>query len=101
MGNVQLLKKYEVVVILDTKLTNEEKEAVIKEVTQIIGKTEVKILNSRVWLDKYKLTFPIKKCREGTYYLINFESDPSAVKNIESLLRLNERILRFIVTKTE
>ena len=72
MEKNELTRKYELVVIVDAKLTNEMKEAVRKEVTDTINKRGGKVINSQVWLEKHKLTFQIKKCNEGTYYLINF-----------------------------
>ena len=61
MEKNELVRKYELVVIVDAKLTNEVKEAVRKEVTDAINKHGGKVINSQVWLEKHKLTFQIKK----------------------------------------
>jgi small subunit ribosomal protein S6 len=101
MEKNELVAKYELVVIVDAKLTQDVKESIRKEVAEIISKHDGRVINSQVWLEKQRLTFQIKKCGEGTYYLVNFEAKPEAVENIHSLLKLNEMVLRFAVIKPE
>ena len=97
----ETLRKYELMIIVDAKLANEEKETVRREATEIVTKAGGKIINSQIWLEKQKFSFVIKKCAEGTYYLINFEGEGAAIGPIRSNLKLNERILRFAVTKVD
>lgn len=94
-------KKYELMVIVDAKLSNDDRETIRKETTDIVTKAGSKVLNSQTWLEKQKFAFAIKKCTEGTYYLVNFEGEPGSVAAIRSNLRLNERVLRYAVTKVE
>ena len=101
MEKSELLKKYELVVIVDARLTAETKEAVRKEVVDEINKRGGKVINSQVWLEKHKFTFLIKKCSEGTYYVINFEGEGDIIEKIRPALKLNEKILRFEFIKTE
>jgi len=101
MEKNELEKKYELMMIVDAKFNKEDKEAIFKETTDTIIKSGGKIINSHVWIEKHKLTFDIKKCKEGTYYIINFESGGNINEKVCSILKLNERILRFLITKTE
>ena len=95
------MDKYELVLVADANLSQQEKESLWKECSETIAKSDGKILNSQVWLDKYKMSFRIKKCLEGTYYMINFESLRSAVAKMRQLFRLNEKILRFLIIRVE
>ena len=95
------VRKYELVVIVDAKLSGDAKEAVRKEVTDLINKQGGKVINSQVWMEKHKFTFQIKKCSEGTYYMINFEGGSDVVKGAQPSLKLNEKILRFAFIKAE
>ena len=97
MEKNELTRKYELVVIVDAKSTNEAKETIRKEVTDLINKRGGKVINSQVWLEKQKLTFEIKKCTDGTYYLINFDGEGSVSEKIKPALKLNEKILRFSI----
>jgi small subunit ribosomal protein S6 len=101
MGDTGLVEKYELVVIVDAKLTNEEKDNICKEVIESVSKGGGKVINSQTWLEKQKFTFRIKKLSEGTYYLINFEGESPAIDKIRSNLKLNEKVLRFAITKAE
>ena len=101
MEQNETIKKYEMVLIVDAQLNNDDKEAVRKEVTDTITKADAKVINSQVWLEKQKFTFDIKKCTEGTYYLINFDGRGDVVEKIQSKLRLNEKILRFAIMHNE
>ena len=100
-GNPAERGKYELVVIVDAQLPQEEKDALIKSVTDVVAKEGGKVINSGVWLDKQKFTFPIKKRAEGTYYLINFEAGKDAITKMNAALRLNEKLLRFAIMSAE
>ena len=101
MEKNEVIRKYELVVIVDGKLTNEAKEVIRQEVADVINKRGGKVINSQVWLEKHKFTFPIKKCSEGTYYLINFEGEGGVISKIRPKLKLNEKVLRFDFIKIE
>lgn len=101
MENSEQSRKYELVVIVDAKLSGDAKEAVRKNVTDLINKHGGKVINSQVWLEKHRFTFEIKKCHEGSYYIINFEGDGSIVEKMKPTMRLNEKILRFVFIKVE
>ena len=95
------MSKYELVIILDSKLTSDEKESIYKDVMDTVGKSGGKVINGQVWLDKQRFSFPIHRRIEGTYYLINYEAVTSANEKIRSVLRINERVLRFLMIKGE
>ena len=93
------MNKYELVVIVDAASPQEEKESVIKDAIDTINKCEGKLINRHVWLDKHKFIFPIQKRREGTYYVLNFESVRSGIAKLRQLLKLNEKILRTLIIR--
>ena len=95
------MDKYELVVIVDAANPQETKESILKETTDVINKSEGKVINSQVWLEKHKFSFPMKKRPEGTYYLINFESPRPSVIKIKQFLRQNENILRSLIARVE
>ncbi|MCD4780768.1 MAG: 30S ribosomal protein S6 [Candidatus Omnitrophica bacterium] len=101
MDKSELDRKYELMFIVDAKLTSDQKNDLCKEATDTIVKDGGRVLNNQVWMEKHKLTFPIKKCHEGTYYLVNFESEGKNIAKISSDLKLKEKILRFSVLNTK
>ncbi len=96
-----MTNKYELVVILNAQMPEDQRQSVIKQCSDYIVKFGGKVINSQVWLDKYKMGFAIKKCSEGTYYLINFETTGASLTNIKEALRLNENILRYAIFSVE
>ena len=48
---------------------------------------------------KRRLTFEIRKQREGTYAVIECSATPATIKEFERQLGLNEQVLRFLSTR--
>lgn len=51
--------------------------------------------------EKEKLAYPIKKQAEGYYVLINFESAPSEIDELERVYRITDEVIKFIVVKKD
>ena len=98
---VELIKKYELVIIVDSHLSETDKEKICDEVKDVLIKAGVKINNSQVWLEKQEMSFPINKCESGTYYLINFEAEKEAIAKISAPLKLKEKVLRFLIVRAK
>jgi len=95
------MNKYELVVIVDAQKPQDTKETVLKQAAETVTKSGGKVINSQVWFEKQKFAYRIKKCLEGTYYLIKFESLGNIIEKIRKSLQLNEEILRFLITRVE
>jgi len=95
------MNKYEAMCIIKPDLPEQEKKNVISQAGEIIAKSGGSVQASVVWAEKKKLHFPIKKCHEGTYVLVNFTSPPLAIKDIRQAYSLNENILRALFTRQE
>ncbi len=95
------MDKYELVMVVDAAVPQEEKESIVKEAGEAIGKCDGQVINSQVWLDKHKFAFLIKKRMEGTYYTVNFEGQRSGFSKLRGMLKMNERILRSLIVKAE
>lgn len=93
------MAKYEAMFITKSGLGDQEKETILKQVTDIISKNEGKVNKKEVWLDKHRLAFSIKKQKEGTYFLVEFNIPESAIIKLNQAWRLSENILRFQVIR--
>jgi len=100
METAELTRRNELVFILDAKLSQEAREAIFKEVVDLIQKSGGKVINNQVWIERQKLTFPIRKCTEGAYYIINFEGESALNGKLRHHLTLNEKIVRFAIMKS-
>jgi len=95
------MKKYEAMFIIKPDLAEDEKKALFDQIAEAVTKNDGKISSGAIWSEKRKLYFTINKCREGVYYLLNFSVTPQAITNINHAYKLNENILRVLITKLE
>ena len=93
------MNKYELVYIVDAHAPQNIKDEIAKQVADALAKTEIKLANSQMWLDRHKMSFPIQKIGEGTYYLLNLEAKSPNIVKLQSILRANEQILRFLIVR--
>jgi small subunit ribosomal protein S6 len=94
------MRNYEIAYIADAELDPvalEELEGKVKGWIEAAGGKPGKIDQ---W-GKQKFAYPIQKKNEGFYTFIEAEMPPQAPVAVERDMRLNEAILRFMVTATE
>lgn len=92
--------KYEVMVIVRPDLTEEQNKNLFSQINEAIAKNQGSVLESRVWQEKRRMIFPIKKFKEGIYYLVNFQIDSLSISKLREIYRLNENILRTMFIKS-
>ena len=93
------MNKYELVYIIDAHASQSVKDEITRQVNDAAAKLNIKVINAQVWLERHKMSFPIKKIWEGAYYLLNIEAPPAAVNKLRGFLNLNEQILRSLTIK--
>ena len=91
---------YELVCILSPKIVDKEIDKEIDKIDKILLKNKVKNLEKNVW-GKKELAYPIGKFFDGYYVQYNFELTPEVVNKIDSKLKLEEKIIRFLIMKQE
>ena len=90
------MKNYELMYIIPSQSSDEEKEALIAQVNGMIEKDNGKI-ESVERIGNKKLAYEIQKKREGYYVLVNFTADASVPNTLSSLLSITNNILRYVV----
>ena len=95
------MNKYDLVYIVDAHAPQNVKDEIARQVTDALAKNEIKVINNQIWLDRHKMSFPINKIWEGTYHLLTLEAKSSSIVKLQSSLRINEQILRFITVKAD
>jgi len=93
------MNKYEAMFIIKPDLSDEGKKTLFAQIGDAITKNNGSVSASSVWVERKKLYFPINKYQEGTYYLVNFNSAPAAIQELRHAYRLNEDILRVLITR--
>ena len=93
------MNKYEAIFIVKPDLSEDERKALLAQITDLMTKNNGQISSADLWSERRKLTFPIKKQQEGVYYLINFTLPGEAVAKIREAYRINESILRVLISR--
>ena len=93
------MNKYESVIIINPNVDEAGIKALEEKITGLINENgKVEKVES---MGKRKLAYEIKKFNEGTYLVFYFESQPSAIAEIERVYRITDDIIKFIVVKNE
>jgi small subunit ribosomal protein S6 len=94
------MRNYEIAFIADAELDPETLEELTGKVKAWIEAAGGKPGKVDPW-GKQRLAYPIQKKNEGFYTFIEAEMPPQAPAAVERELRLNEQIMRFLVTAAE
>ncbi len=92
------MRKYEAMFIIRPDLSEEEQKNLFNQISDAVTKNSGTVVQGQVWSEKKKIYFPLKKYREGVFYLLNFQIAPDQITKIGSTYKLNENILRVLVT---
>ena len=90
------MNTYELMYIIPSQSSDEEKEALIAKVNGMIEKDGGKI-ESVERIGNKKLAYEIEKKREGYYVLVNFTAEASVPNKLNALLSITTGIMRSII----
>jgi small subunit ribosomal protein S6 len=93
------MNKYEAMFIVKPDLSEEERKILFQQVADAVTKNHGSVTNAAVWQERKKMFFPLKRHHEGLYYLMNFSAASAAVKDISHAYKLNENILRVLISR--
>ncbi|MBS7305724.1 MAG: 30S ribosomal protein S6 [Lachnospiraceae bacterium] len=94
------MSKYELAVVLNAKIEDEERAKVLEKVKGYVtrfGGTISDVEES----GKKKLAYDIQKMSEGYFYFIHFEAETSAPAEIENRVRIMDNVLRFLIVNQD
>ena len=95
------MKEYEAMFILKKDLNEEQTKETCSQIEAVVTKAGGKLAFAQVWATARKLTFEIRKYKEGTYYLCRFLLPEDAVAKVRHAYSLNESILRVLILTTD
>lgn len=94
------MNKYELAVVVNAKLEDEDRAAVIERVKELIarfGGTVTDVEDA----GKKRLAYEIQKMHEGFYYFVHFEAESTAPAEIESRMRIMDNVLRYLCVRQD
>ena len=90
------MNKYEMAVVINGKLEEDAKNAVLDKVKALIERFEGTIKNVDEW-GKKRFAYEIQKSKEGYYNFIKFEAEPTAPAEIEHRMRIMDGVVRYLI----
>jgi small subunit ribosomal protein S6 len=97
---VNLMRKYETLFILDPSLDEEAVKANVEKFKGVIENGGGTVDNVDAW-GKRKLAYEIKKVNEGHYTLINFTADTELPKELDRIFRITDGVVRHLIIREE
>ncbi len=91
---------YETVFIARQDLNTQQVEAMTKSFCDILTKQGGKVLKTEQW-GLRQLAYKINKARKGHYTLIESDTLPAALLEMERNMRLNEDVVRYLTVRRE
>jgi len=92
------MNNYETLFVIKPTLTDEETEAQIAKVTEILEREGAKILATNK-MGMRKLAYPVAKNERGFYTIIYFNAVGSVIAELERNLKFNEEIIKYLTVK--
>ena len=94
------MTNYEIMFILSTQLTDEEKKASVTLVEETLTKAGAGSVSTEIWGDR-KLAYPINKKENGYYVLTTFQMDGTKLTEVETKLNITESVLKYMIVKND
>ena len=91
---------YESIFIINPNITDDETNAVIKKMQDVVAKQGAEMLKFEDW-GKKKLAYEVKKQKRGHYVFFQFKGAPAAISELERTYKLTDAVIKFLSVKLE
>ncbi len=92
------MNKYQMLFIIDNGIDDEAKDAVVEKFTGVIESLGGSVSMVDKWGTR-KYAYPINYKTEGYYVLVQFEADPTVPAELDRQMRINENVVRQLITR--
>ena len=94
------MSKYELCVVLNAKIEDDERAAIIERIKDYTDRFGGTVTDVDEW-GKKSLAYEVQKMREGFYYFVHFDAEPTAPIELENRVRIMDNVLRYLCVKAE
>ena len=91
-----LARDYELGIIVNPDVGDEQTRAIVDRITQTIAANEGQVVRVNAQ-GRRRLAYPIEHHRDGMYFYFDMVLPPQAVTELERTLRVNEDVIRHLV----
>ncbi len=94
------MNKYELAIVVSANIEDDERTAVVDKCKSLIERFGGNITEVDAW-ERKKLAYEIQKQKEGYYFFIRFDAEPTAPAEIEHRIRIMDNVLRFLIVRPD
>jgi small subunit ribosomal protein S6 len=97
------MRTYELAIVADPRLSDEEFTALVDEYKGMISARGGELVREELW-GKRKLAYPIRKLTEGRYTFLYLQMEPGSagvIPEVELRLSQNDKVLRYLTVRTD
>ncbi len=91
---------YESIFIINPNLSDDETNATIKKMQDVVSKQGGEMTKFEDW-GKKKLAYEVKKQKRGHYGFFQFKGTPAAINELERTYKLTDAVIKFLSVKLE
>ena len=94
------MNKYELALVVNAKIEDDARVATVEKAKEYVTKFGGNITNVEEW-GKKKLAYEIQHMKEGFYYFIQFDAEPTVPGELEQVVRIMDNVLRYLCVRQE
>lgn len=94
------MQRYELMFIISPKVKEADMRPAADQIQKMITAGGGKVIEELDW-GKKKFAYPIKNYRHGFYYVLSFDTEPAAAKQLDNSLKQNDDLLRYLMIRLE
>lgn len=94
------MRRYETMFIIDPNLETEAVNELVESFKGIIQNEGGQVDRVDEW-GKRKLAYPIKKQKEGYYFLMEFTASPETAQELDRVFKITNGLLRYLIVKLD
>ena len=87
---------YESMIILNAAISDEEADAAVTRIKDLITGQGGEVLKVDVW-GRRKLSYEIKKQKKGLYVLLFYKAPSSTIRKLEELFKVFDTVVKYII----
>lgn len=94
------MRKYELVIIVTPEFDEEATSEIIDKIKEWVSESGGSLENLDHW-GRRRFAYEINDHKDGQYFIFDIDVPPTFIATLERNLRLQEPILRFLITRQE
>lgn len=95
------MNKYELCVVLNAKLEDEQRNAEIEKVKAYISRFGGSVIEPIEEWGKKKFAYEVNHMNEGYYYFVKFDGKSDTPGELENSVRIMENVVRYLIVKQD